>query len=85
MESDILHHDTCTFNRRGMYLEMRPGTLYNSRQCNSLQESADNAGPDMGPPGKDALLEEACKKYEAATQLCPTLHEVHYLGLHLPC
>ena len=64
---------------------MRPGTLYNSRQCNSLQESADNAGPDMGPPGKDALLEEACKKYEAATQLCPTLHEVHYLGLHLPC
>lgn len=40
------------------------------------QESADNAGPEVGSPGKDALLEEACKKYEAATQLCPTLHEV---------
>lgn len=40
-----------------------------------VQESADNAGSEM-PPGKDALLDEACKKYDAATQLCPTLHEV---------
>jgi hypothetical protein len=51
--------------------------LFNSLQdIHVLQESADNAGPEVGSPGKDALLEEACKKYEAATQLCPTLHEV---------
>jgi hypothetical protein len=42
-----------------------------------LQESADNAGSEMDSMSKDALLDEACKKYEAATQLCPTLHEVN--------
>jgi hypothetical protein len=41
-----------------------------------LQESADNTGPEMDSVSKDALLDEACKKYEAATQLCPSLHEV---------
>nr|XP_024357282.1 protein HLB1-like isoform X1 [Physcomitrium patens]XP_024357285.1 protein HLB1-like isoform X1 [Physcomitrium patens]XP_024357295.1 protein HLB1-like isoform X1 [Physcomitrium patens]XP_024357305.1 protein HLB1-like isoform X1 [Physcomitrium patens]XP_024357313.1 protein HLB1-like isoform X1 [Physcomitrium patens]XP_024357323.1 protein HLB1-like isoform X1 [Physcomitrium patens]XP_024357333.1 protein HLB1-like isoform X1 [Physcomitrium patens] len=40
-----------------------------------LQESADNAGPEVGSPEKDALLEDACKKYQTAVQLCPTLHE----------
>uniref|UniRef100_A0A7I4D3M1 Uncharacterized protein n=1 Tax=Physcomitrium patens TaxID=3218 RepID=A0A7I4D3M1_PHYPA len=41
-----------------------------------LQESADNAGPEVGSPEKDALLEDACKKYQTAVQLCPTLHEI---------
>lgn len=41
-----------------------------------LQESADNCGPEVGLQGKDGLLEEACKKYQAATDLCSTLHEV---------
>lgn len=41
-----------------------------------MQESADNVGPDSTSPSKDALLEEACKKYDEATRLCPTLHDV---------
>ncbi|CAI5948461.1 unnamed protein product [Closterium sp. NIES-65] len=41
-----------------------------------LQESADNSGPEAGLQGKDALLEEACRKYQAASVLCGTLHEV---------
>ena len=41
-----------------------------------IQESADNVDPDSVSPSKDALLEEACKKYEEATRLCPTLHDV---------
>ena len=41
-----------------------------------MQESADNVGPDSSSPSKDALLEEACKKYDEATHLCPTLHDV---------
>lgn len=41
-----------------------------------MQESADNVGPDSSSPSKDALLEEACKKYDEATRLCPTLHDV---------
>ncbi|KAG5004427.1 hypothetical protein JHK86_028566 [Glycine max] len=41
-----------------------------------LQESADNVIPDSTSPSKDALLEEACKKYDEATRLCPTLHDV---------
>lgn len=41
-----------------------------------LQESADNVSPDSTSPSKDALLEEACKKYDEATRLCPTLHDV---------
>ena len=41
-----------------------------------LQESADSAAPEVGASGKDALLKDACKKYEAATRLCPSLHEV---------
>jgi hypothetical protein len=41
-----------------------------------LQESADTTGSEMDSISKDALLDEACKKYEGATQLCPTLHEV---------
>lgn len=41
-----------------------------------LQESADNVSPDSTSPSKDALLEEACKKYDEATHLCPTLHDV---------
>ncbi|KAL5138984.1 Protein HLB1 [Glycine soja] len=40
-----------------------------------LQESADNVIPDSTSPSKDALLEEACKKYDEATRLCPTLHD----------
>ncbi|XP_065039180.1 protein HLB1-like isoform X2 [Musa acuminata AAA Group] len=39
-----------------------------------LQESADNVGPDS-VSSKDALLEEACKKYEEATRLCPMLYD----------
>ena len=40
-----------------------------------MQESADNVGPDS-VSSKDALLEEACKKYEEATRHCPTLYDV---------
>lgn len=40
-----------------------------------MQESADNVGPDSDS-SKDALLEEACKKYEEAIRLCPTLYDV---------
>ncbi|KAK3018827.1 hypothetical protein RJ639_003455 [Escallonia herrerae] len=43
-----------------------------------LQESADNVSPDSSSPSKDALLEEACKKYDEATRLCPTLHDAYY-------
>lgn len=31
---------------------------------------------------KDALLEEACKKYAEATRLCPTLYDVSSYLLH---
>lgn len=41
-----------------------------------MQESADNVNPESSSHSKDALLEEACKKYEEATRLCPTLNEV---------
>ncbi|KAL4297818.1 hypothetical protein GQ457_12G000540 [Hibiscus cannabinus] len=41
-----------------------------------LQESADNVSPDSTSPSKDSLLEEACKKYEESTRLCPTFHDV---------
>ncbi|KAK3030660.1 hypothetical protein RJ639_035864 [Escallonia herrerae] len=41
-------------------------------------ESADNVSPDSSSPSKDALLEEACKKYDEATRLCPTLHDAYY-------
>lgn len=41
-----------------------------------MQESADNVSQDSASPSKDALLEEACKKYDEATHLCPTLHDV---------
>lgn len=41
-----------------------------------MQESADNVNPDSSSPSKDALLEEACRKYDEATRLCPTLHDV---------
>lgn len=41
-----------------------------------MQESADNVSPDSTSPSKDALLEEACRKYDEATRLCPTLHDV---------
>ncbi|CAL5356359.1 unnamed protein product [Camellia sinensis] len=43
-----------------------------------LQESADNVSPDSSSPSKDDLLEEACKKYDEATHLCPTLHDAYY-------
>ncbi|XP_020249285.1 uncharacterized protein LOC109826675, partial [Asparagus officinalis] len=43
-----------------------------------VQESADNVNADSGVPSKDALLEEACKKYDEATRLCPTLHDAYY-------
>ncbi|KAL8150312.1 hypothetical protein V2J09_020120 [Rumex salicifolius] len=45
-----------------------------------LQESADRVDPDSTSPSKDALLEEACKRYEEATRLCPTLNDAtqHY-------
>ncbi|GJM91243.1 hypothetical protein PR202_ga07601 [Eleusine coracana subsp. coracana] len=39
-----------------------------------LQESADNVDPNSSS-SKDALLEEACKKYAEATRLCPTLYD----------
>lgn len=41
-----------------------------------MQESADNVSQDSNFPSKDALLEEACRKYNEATRLCPTLHDV---------
>ena len=41
-----------------------------------VQESADNVSSDSASASKDALLEEACKKYDEATHLCPTLHDV---------
>ncbi|CAL5399936.1 unnamed protein product [Camellia sinensis] len=37
--------------------------------------SADNVSPDSSSPSKDDLLGEACKKYDEATHLCPTLHD----------
>ncbi|KAG4908453.1 hypothetical protein JHK86_056937 [Glycine max] len=43
-------------------------------------ESADNVSPDSTSPSKDALLEEACKKYDEATRLCPTLHDVNQIS-----
>ncbi|KAG9142869.1 hypothetical protein Leryth_005616 [Lithospermum erythrorhizon] len=43
-----------------------------------LQESADNISPDATSPSKDALLEEASRKYEEATRLCPTLNDAYY-------
>ncbi|KAE8722483.1 Tetratricopeptide repeat-like superfamily protein isoform 2 [Hibiscus syriacus] len=46
-----------------------------------LQESADNVSPDSTSPSKDSLLEEACNKYEEATRLCPTFHDVYAM----PC
>ncbi|GAU30656.1 hypothetical protein TSUD_31280 [Trifolium subterraneum] len=46
--------------------------------CRWLEESADNVSPDSTSPSKDALLEEACKKYDEATRLCPTLHDAYY-------
>ena len=49
-----------------------------------MQESADNVSQDSTSPSKDALLEEACKKYDEATHLCPTLHDVcSQLLMHL--
>lgn len=53
-----------------------------------MQESADNVSPDSNSPSKDALLEEACKKYDEATHLCPTLHDVctkFYTSNHVEC
>ncbi|CAN0923500.1 Protein HLB1 [Linum grandiflorum] len=49
-----------------------------------LQESADNVSPESTSPSKDALLEEACKKYDEATRLCPTLHEIAYYKTQVP-
>ncbi|KAI5075511.1 hypothetical protein GOP47_0009587 [Adiantum capillus-veneris] len=43
-----------------------------------LQESADNINGDTMGSDKDQLLEEACSKYKAATDICPTLHEAFY-------
>ncbi|XP_047978330.1 protein HLB1-like [Salvia hispanica] len=43
-----------------------------------MQESADNVSPESSSPSKDALLEEACRKYEEATRLCPTLNDAYY-------
>lgn len=55
-----------------------------------MQESADNVSPDSTSPSKDSLLEEACKKYEEATRLCPTLNDVcaqtwsfDFLAIHI--
>jgi hypothetical protein len=42
-----------------------------------IQESADNVDPNSSS-SKDALLEEACKKYAEATRLCPTLYDAYY-------
>lgn len=53
------------------------GIMLNSlRVICSPQESADNVSPDSVSPSKDDLLEEACKKYDEATRLCPTLYDV---------
>ncbi|KAF5804381.1 putative tetratricopeptide-like helical domain superfamily [Helianthus annuus] len=43
-----------------------------------LQESADNVNSSANSHTKDALLEEACKKYDEATQLNPALHDAYY-------
>ncbi|MQL87570.1 hypothetical protein Taro_020108 [Colocasia esculenta] len=40
-----------------------------------LQESADNVSPDSSSPSKDALLEEACRKYDEATRLSIVVKE----------
>ncbi|KAG5249493.1 protein HLB [Salix suchowensis] len=39
---------------------------------------ADNVSLDSTSPSKDDLLEEACKKYDEATRLCPTLNDAFY-------
>lgn len=46
-----------------------------------MQESADNVSPESSSPSKDALLEEACRKYEEATRLCPTLNDVSVIAM----
>ena len=51
-------------------------TLPHDPHLVGMQESADNVSQDSASPSKDALLEEACKKYDEATRLCPTLHDV---------
>ncbi|KAL2633376.1 hypothetical protein R1flu_004855 [Riccia fluitans] len=43
----------------------------------SVSIVGDRLGED-GTTSKDASIVEACKKYELATQLCPTLHEAFY-------
>jgi hypothetical protein len=63
-------------NRYAANVERNPedhDALYNWALV--LQESADTTRSEMDSISKDALLDEACKKYEGATRLCPTLHE----------
>ncbi|KAJ0634646.1 putative pleckstrin domain, tetratricopeptide-like helical domain superfamily [Helianthus annuus] len=43
-----------------------------------MQECADNVNSSANSHTKDALLEEACKKYDEATQLNPALHDAYY-------
>ncbi|GAB4835041.1 hypothetical protein Ancab_033309 [Ancistrocladus abbreviatus] len=65
--------------RYAVAIERNPGdydAFYNWALV--LQETADNVDTDFSSPSKDALLEEACKKYEEATRLCPTLHDAYY-------
>lgn len=49
--------------------------IYSNLTSAILQESADNVDPNS-TSSKDALLEEACKKYAEATRLSPTLFDV---------
>ncbi|KAI8005626.1 Protein HLB1, partial [Camellia lanceoleosa] len=48
------------------------------REPDNFTESEDNVSLDSSSPSKDDLLEEACKKYDEATHLCPTLHDAYY-------
>lgn len=49
--------------------------MYSNHTSILLQESADNVDPNS-TSSKDALLEEACKKYAEATRLSPALFDV---------
>ncbi|XP_028093107.1 uncharacterized protein LOC114293267 [Camellia sinensis] len=64
---------------QGLYQVIKQhGPLTVSNTWNHAKESADNVSPDSSSPSKDDLLEEACKKYDEATHLCPTLHDAYY-------
>lgn len=62
-----------TYTLQNCYLDLSESVSYSFEML--FQESADNVDPNSSS-SKDALLEEACKKYAEATRLSPTLYDV---------